>query len=109
MKARCIRSLVAASFLLGVGSVSAQQDSADASFVAPRPRAPKLRELPSDQQAAPSSGITGVVAEALKLRKPLEMVNPLAPKKYGDGQDSVTWDPDNPEKPKGIILFGFQW
>jgi hypothetical protein len=37
------------------------------------------------------------------------MVNPLAPTKYGDGQDSVSWDPDNPEKPKGIILFGVQW
>jgi hypothetical protein len=32
----------------------------------------------------------------------------MAPKKY-DSQEDVSWDPDNPEKPKGIILFGIQW
>ena len=111
MTARCIRTLAAASLLLCAGYVSAQQDSSDASFVAPRPKVPKLREVPSDAQPtpAPTTGITGVVAQAVKLGKPLEMINPLAPKKYGDGQESVSWDPDNPEKPKGIILFGLQW
>ena len=84
-----------------------QQDSSDAAFLAPRPKTPKLREVPPDQR--PATGVTGVVSEALKLQKPLQMVNPLAPAKYGDGHDSVTWDPDNPEKPKGIIIFGIQW
>lgn len=107
MKARCTRSLIASAFLLSAGVLTAQQDSSDAAFLAPRPKAPKLRQVPPDQQ--PSAGVTGVVAEAMKLQKPLQMINPLAPAKYGDGHDSVTWDPDNPEKPKGIIVFGIQW
>jgi hypothetical protein len=85
----------------------AQQSSSDAAFIAPVPKAPRPKERASETPEP--SGVTGVVAEALKLKKPLQMVNPLAPAKYGDGHDSVTWDPDNPEKPKGIIIFGIQW
>jgi hypothetical protein len=43
------------------------------------------------------------------MKKPLQLINPFAPEKYGDGSQDVTWDPDNPDKPKGIILFGLQW
>jgi hypothetical protein len=35
-------------------------------------------------------------------------VNPLAPQTEGASED-ISWDPDNPEKPKGIILLGIQW
>ena len=42
------------------------------------------------------------------MKKPLELINPLAPARY-DKDEDITWDPDNPEKPKGIILLGIQW
>ena len=42
------------------------------------------------------------------MKNPLELINPLAPAKYV-GTEDVSWDPDNPEKPKGIILLGIQW
>jgi hypothetical protein len=85
----------------------AQQASSDASFVAPKPKKTKIEPNPIENPAP--YDITGVVAEAFKMKHPLQLVNPLAPRKYGDGHDNVTWDPDNPEKPKGIILFGLQW
>jgi hypothetical protein len=96
-----------AAFLMAAGSGFAQQAYSDASFVAPKPKKTKV-EPNSIEKPAPYD-ITGVVAQAFNMKKPLQLVNPLAPRKYGDGHDNVTWDPDNPEKPKGIILFGLQW
>jgi len=83
----------------------AQQTNPDSGFVAPRQNKPKV-ETAADRPAA--TDISGIVAQAFRMKKPLEMINPLAPKKYGGSQD-VSWDPDNPEKPKGFILFGIQW
>jgi hypothetical protein len=93
--------------LLFAGPCFAQQATTDASFIAPRPKKTKLESQSIEEPS--TVGITGVVAQALNMKKPLQMVKPLAPKKYGDGRDSVTWDAYNPEKPKGIILFGLQW
>ena len=93
--------------LITTGIVLAQQANPDADFVAPRPRAPKPETIPIEKPAAPD--ITGIVAQAFKMKKPLQMINPLAPAKDGDGSDNVSWDPDKPEKPKGIILLGIQW
>lgn len=87
-------------------SSSAQQGAPDAAFVARR--AKKQSVETETLQKPPPYDISGVVAQAFKMKKPLELLNPLAPKKY-DSMDDVTWDPDNPEKPKGIILFGIQW
>ena len=75
--------------------------------MAPRPRVQKPETIPIEKPAAPD--ITGIVAQAFKIKKPLQMINPLASAKYGDGNDNVSWDPDKPEKPKGIILLGIQW
>lgn len=83
----------------------AQQTNADSGFVAPRQKKPKV-ETAVEKPAA--TDITGIVAQAFGMKKPLELINPLAPKKYGGSQD-VSWDPDNPEKPQGFILFGIQW
>ena len=96
-----------AGLLMAAGSGFAQQTVSDASFVAPKPKKTKVESNPIENPAP--YDITGVVAQAFKMKHPLQLVNPLAPRKYGDGHDSVTWDPDNPEKPKGIILFGLQW
>ena len=93
--------------LVTMGVLLAQQVTPDTDFVAPRPSAPKTETLPIEKPVGPD--ITGIVAQAFKMKKPLQMISPLAPSKYGDGQDNVSWDPDKPEKPKGIILLGIQW
>jgi hypothetical protein len=88
-------------------SVFGQQASSDAAFIAPtHPRQPTETttvEKPS------SMDITGIVAQAFHMKKPLQLISPLAPAKEGDGRNNVSWDPDKAEKPKGIILFGIQW
>jgi hypothetical protein len=107
MNALFTRLLIPAAAFLVAASSFAQQANPDAGFVAPRSKKIQVDGVPLENPAP--YDINGVVAQAFKMKKPLEMVNPLAPSKYGGGQDSVSWDPDNPEKPKGIILFGVQW
>jgi hypothetical protein len=107
MNGKLFLLMLTAAILLMASSVVAQQAASDATFVAPKPR--KLKIESAEVEKTSPYDITGVVSQALKMKKPLQLVNPLAPKKYGDGHDNVTWDPDNPEKPKGIILFGLQW
>jgi hypothetical protein len=107
MNALFTRLLIPAAAFLVAASALAQQANPDAGFLAPRPQKIQVESV-TLQKPAPYD-INGVVAQAFKMKKPLELVNPLAPQKYGDGEESVSWDPDNPEKPKGIILFGVQW
>ena len=84
------------------------QQAGDEGFVAPNRPRPKVETTTVIEKPAPYD-ITGIVAQAFNMKKPLQLVNPLAPAKEGDGHDNVSWDPDKPEKPKGIILFGIQW
>jgi hypothetical protein len=100
------RILVATATLLAVSSSFAQQSSSDAGFIAPKQK--KVNVDASGIEKPAPYDINGVVAQAFKMKKPLELVNPLAPEKYG-GSEDISWDPDNPEKPKGIILFGIRW
>jgi len=80
-------------------------------FIAPRqprrdirPPAPKP-VTPLD----PDSVIEGVVAAAFQTRQPWQLVNPLAPKGYGDGRYLTSWDPNDEGKPKGFIVFGIRF
>ena len=80
-------------------------------FVAPaqprreiRPPAPKP-VTPLD----PDSAIEGVVAAAFQTRQPWQLINPLAPKGYGDGRYLTSWDPNDEGKPKGFIIFGIRF
>ena len=102
-----IAALVLSAAAFCLPSAMAQQDNPDAGFVATQPKKPKVESVQSEKPAPYDRG--GVVAQAFKIKKPLELINPLAPAKDGQGSDDISWDPDNPEKPKGIILFGIQW
>lgn len=96
--------MVAGGFALGLISVLpvVGQDE----FIAPA--------LPDEEivPVAPGRTITidGVVA-AIFARpvSALELVNPLAPAEYGNGEAFISRDPEEPEKPKGIIIFGFEF
>lgn len=41
-------------------------------------------------------------------KKETPVIEPPCPQKEGASEE-ISWDPDNPEKPKDIILLGIQW
>jgi len=96
-----------ASLLMAAATSYAQQANPDAGFVAPKHKKTKVDTAPIEKPSTVE--VTGVVKQAVDMKKPLELINPFAPDKYGDGSQDVSWDPDNADKPKGIILFGLQW
>lgn len=88
------------SLLIVVGALHGQD------FVAP--------DAPSDLPVTPVRpdeplAIEGVVAAIFKNPQPLQLINPLAPASEGNGEAFVSRNPDDPEKPKGIIFFGIEW
>jgi len=90
---------VAALGLGGMGLASAQ-------FVAPKgPRQPPIVHEPTVQRPT----VEGIVTEIFTVKKPWQLVNPLAPKSYGDGRHTVSYSEKEPGKPKGFILFAIDW
>jgi len=59
--------------------------------------------------AAPLVPREGVVQAAIRQGSPLQLVNPLAPARYGNGEEHVMHDPNDPGKPKGISLFAWSF
>ena len=53
--------------------------------------------------------VTGVIARAIRSGNPLQMLNPLAPAKYGAAEENVLLDPDRPGKWDGIKLLGISF
>ncbi len=53
--------------------------------------------------------VTGVIARAIRSGNPLQMLNPLAPAKYGTAEENVLLDPDVPGKWDGIKLLGISF
>ncbi len=91
--------LVALGLVLAVAHAAAQE------FVAPaQPRRP-VRTAP----AVPDSRIAGALGAALKMSQPWQLINPFAKKGFGNGENMVATDPNQPGKPKGIILFAFEF
>jgi len=46
--------------------------------------------------------VSGVIPRAFRGGNPLQMLNPLAPAKYGTANENVSLDPDVPGKVNGI-------
>lgn len=51
---------------------------------------------------------SGVLPQAAKSDNPLQLVNPAAPKEYGDAKDNTVFDPRTGEA-QGVKLFSFSW
>jgi hypothetical protein len=66
----------------------------------PKPRPPA---------AAPIVPIEGVVQAAIRHGNPVQMINPVAPARYGNAQEHASHDPNDPGKPKGIVLFAWSF
>ena len=59
--------------------------------------------------AAPIVPTEGVVQVAIRQGNPVQLINPVAPARYGNGQEHVMHDPNDPGKPKGISLFAWSF
>ncbi|MBA2435197.1 MAG: hypothetical protein M3480_04725 [Verrucomicrobiota bacterium] len=64
---------------------------------------------PQPPSAAPIVPTEGAVQVALRTGQPIQLINPVAPAEYGNGQERVSHDPKDPGKPKGIVLFAWSW
>lgn len=88
-------------------NLNAQQTrQVDTEFVAPR----KLKRIPPKkvEQQSPVK-LDGSLTKAFKSKEPWQMVSPLAPASYGNGEDNVSKDPDEVGRNEGLLLFGIQW
>ena len=68
------------------------------------PATPKNIKRPTQPPSVFYEDVTGVIPRAVRGGKPLQMLNPNAPAKYGTAEQSAIVDPDT-EKWKGIKLF----
>ena len=69
------------------------------------------RHSVQSHRPAPEAGpqVTGVIARAIRGGNPLQMLNPLAPAKYGTAEENVVLDPDRAGKWDGIKLLGISF
>ena len=73
--------------------------------------APKRKEVQTTEavKVKPSPiTIDGIVAQIFKNKQPLQLINPLAPAKYGSGDQNLSRDPVT-GRPEGFIVLGIQW
>lgn len=103
--------LLSAALCFGAFSLASAQDFATTQSGTPLsiPIATDDRQAPS-VTPEPKKAIDGVIAKAARSGNPLQMINPRAPKRYGDGDEVVSRDPAKPRaNPEGIILLGFNF
>ena len=53
--------------------------------------------------------ISGVIPRVSRGSNPLQMLNPLAPAKYGTAEENALLDPDAPGKASGINFFSISF
>lgn len=51
---------------------------------------------------------SGIVVQAITVENPLQLLNPAAPEKYGNGEDSVTRDPKSGQV-NGLKIFSIEF
>lgn len=74
----------------------------------PRVTLPTVQPSPAAPKAVPAAR-GGVIPTAVRHGNPLQMLNPRAPAKYGNSQQHITTDPNDPGKPTGIALFAWEF
>jgi hypothetical protein len=55
------------------------------------------------------SEVTGVIPRVVRGGNALQMLNPLAPVKYGSAEENTIFDPDVPGRGNGIKLLSISW
>lgn len=86
-------------------------------FRAPMRRAPQ----PRPANIVPKPGPGGAIVDGVRKGNPLQLINPLAPREYGTGEEYIyhsseadpgeaaTCTPPNRKRALGIKLFAFEW
>ena len=100
--------------LMGATVCPGQEATADTKQ-APPPKPPAAAQQSLTFQADMLSRIfgtpvtvDGAIPRAIKSGQPLQMINPFAPKEYGDGYDNITVDKDK-QKATGFSLFNLKF
>lgn len=95
-------------YLIAILLIAAAFTAVDAeTFTAPVTR-PKQRHRPAPP-ISQKTEVDGVIPRAVRGGNPLQMFNPLAPRKYGTSQEAVTYDPNDPIRWRGIKFFEFRF
>jgi hypothetical protein len=68
-----------------------------------KPVPPKPNEIKTEKGV-----YSGVLPQVKKTDNPLQLINPAAPKEYGDAKDNTVIDPRTGQG-QGIKLFSFSW
>ena len=104
-----MKTFLVASFLIALAAISTAEAQTRQTFTAPtgdaRTDRTERRTAPVRQRPA-----EGAIPRAARGGNPAQMLNPKAPQRYyGSVEDTVTYDPNDPKRITGIILFGIRW
>ena len=75
----------------------------------------RLRRIESNSRTITTSvpqgsRVDGSVVRTVRSRNPLQMINPFAPKEYGDGTDVTFHEPDDAfQRPEGLRLYAVEF
>ena len=83
--------------------LSAAPSSTSSQFNLGLPAAPKPNEIVNGKLTFSGSGV-----EAVKTKRPLQLLNPLAPPQYGSPEDNLARDPIN-GKVTGLKIFAIKF
>ena len=104
-----MKTFLITSFLIVAAAISAEAQTARGTLTAP---AGDARTDRTERRTAPvrARRAEGALPRAARGGNPLQMINPAAPRHYyGDVEDTVTYDPNDPRRITGIILVGIRW
>ncbi len=104
-----MKTFLIASILILVAAASSAEAQTRQTFTAPTG---DTRTDRTERRAAPTRvrPTEGALPRAARGGNPLQMINPAAPRQYyGDVEDTVTYDPNDPRRITGIILVGLRW
>lgn len=78
-------------------------------FVAPKTETQQI--VPNTEPVKLRPSIEGIVKQIFVDKKPWQLVNPVAPAKYGSGQKVVSKDfgPGTPYHSAGVVVLGVEW
>ena len=104
-----MKTFLVASFLIALAAISTAEAQTRQTFTAPTGDARTDR---TEQRTAPvrQRPAEGAIPRAARGGNPAQMLNPMAPRRYyGSVEDTVTYDPNDPRRITGLILFGIRW
>jgi hypothetical protein len=104
-----MKTFLIVSCLIVAAAISAEAQTARGTFTAPTG---DTRTDRTERRVAPTTRTreAGAIPRAARGGNPIQMINPMAPRRYyGDVEDTVTYDPNDPRRITGLILLGLRW